>query len=206
MRHKIVLPVIMIFLLSLFFPQCSRAPKQRTLILNKIKKVAKLATVKFVIKKVVAGKKQKKLLLFNLKKANFLAYTKAFIEAGIDLNKIEPGDIKVDDKQVELTLPPVEVINFSYPPEEMKPDMNYTEDKFLNKFDLDDIENFYRMAEAEIRAYVNYLGIKDAAEEKTRIFMEKLLSQMGFEEIYIHFKSSNKPLMIYDPDIFQKEE
>ncbi|NIM13988.1 MAG: DUF4230 domain-containing protein [Candidatus Aminicenantes bacterium] len=207
MRHKIVLLVIMIFLLSLFFPQCSRAPKQRTLILNKIKKVAKLATVKFVIKKVVVGKKEKRLAFFiQLKDATFLAYTKAFIEAGIDLNKIEPDDIKVDNKQVELKLPPVEVVNFSYPPEEMKPDMQYTENKFLNKFKLSDIESFYRMAEAEIRAYVNHLGIKEAAETKTRVFMEKLLKQMGFEEIYIHFKSSNKPLMIYDPDVFQDKD
>ena len=206
MRHKIVLLAMMIFLLSLFFPHCSKVQKQRALIVNKIRKVAKLATVKFVIKKVVVGKKEKKILfLLNLKNAKFLAYTRAFIKAGIDLNKIEANDIKVDNKRVEIKLPPVEIVEFSYPPEEMKPDLKYTANKFLNKLTASDIESFYRMAEAEIRAYINYLGIKEAAEEKTRFFLEKLFIQMGFEEIYIHFKPSQKPLMIYDPELFPEK-
>jgi hypothetical protein len=194
----------MLFLLNLFFPHCSNAPKKKTLIIDKIKTVAKLSTVEFVIKKIVVGKKKKKILyFFNAKDARFLAYTKAIIKAGITLNKIEDDDIKIEDSQVIIKLPPVEILDFSYPPEEMKPDMKYTGDKLFNRFELSDIESFYRMAEAEIRAYVNHLGIKEAAEEKTRLFLNNLLNQMGFKKIHIHFKPSNKPLMIYDPELLK---
>ena len=44
------------------------------------------------------------------------------------------------------------------------------------------------MAELDIRNNLKYTGITEATEIKTRLMMEGLLKNLGYEEIYISFK------------------
>jgi len=50
-----------------------------------------------------------------------------------------------------------------------------------------DMEEFFRMAELDIRAQLPYMGIVESTENKTRQMMEVLLRSIGYQDIYITF-------------------
>lgn len=170
------------------FCSCKRN-KARYLVISKIQNASKLATTESTLDKIVFGTQEKKLFwLIRLNEARFVAYTKATVLSGIDLNEINPDDIKIDEQRIEILLPHVKVLDFQYPFSSYKIDSTVTENAFLNKLDIKDHEHFYRLAELDIRNNLSHMGIKEATEEKTRILINGLLKNLGYEEIYIRFK------------------
>ena len=181
----------------------SCAKDKRYLVVSKIRQAAKLATTETTIDKIVFGTSDRKLLgIIHINTAQFAAYSKAIIKSGIDLNNLKPEDVRIDGKRIEIRLPHVEVINFSYPFKHFKIDESITEDKFLNTIDIFDQENFYRLAELDIRNNLKYTGIIKATEVKTRLLMEGLLKNLGYEEIYITFKEG---VLIKELDLTEGE-
>ena len=164
--------------------------------MSKIQAAAKLATCETTIDKIVLATEQKKVIkwLGGKKQAVFLAYSQATVKTGIDLDKLTRDDIKILEKSITINLPSVEVINFSYPSEKFVIDSLITERTLFDNITIQEQEVLYREAEADIRANLQYLGIRQATEEKTRKLMEGLLRNLGYEEIYITFK---KEEMIY---------
>ena len=162
---------------------------QRYLVVSKVKSVANLATTETIIDKVVLGTQEKKLLgLLKINKAYFAANTQAIIKSGVDLSLLEEKDVNIEGKRITLNLPHIQVLDFSYPFSSYKIDSTITKNKFLNRIDIMDHERFYMMAELDIRNNLKYTGITEATEIKTRLMMEGLLKNLGYEEIYISFK------------------
>lgn len=178
----------LIFLSILAIASCNKEDK-RYQVVSKIKSAAKLGTTETIIDKVVLGTQEKRLLgLIKINKAHFAARTQAIITCGIDLNKLAPEDFDINKKRIEIELPHVEVLDFSYPFSRYRIDSTVTRNAFLNKMDILDHEKFYMLAELDIRNNLKYTGIKTATEQKTRLMMEGLLKNLGYEEIYITFK------------------
>ena len=126
--------------------------------------------------------------MVRLNSARFVAYSHAVVKTGIDLQKLQPGDIKTDGKMISIELPHVQVLSFSYPSDQFRIDSSITRDAFLNDITVYDIEYYYQLAEIDIRNKLQYMGVKEATENKTRLFIEGLLRNIGYEEIYISFK------------------
>lgn len=176
-----------LFIIAVFC-SCKRN-KERYIVISKIQSASKLATTESTLDKIVFGTQEKKLFwLIRLNEARFVAYTKATVLSGIDLNELNPEDIKIDEKRIEILLPHVKVLDFQYPFSSYKIDSTVTENAFLNKLDIKDHEHFYQLAELDIRNNLSHMGIKEATEEKTRILIVGLLKNLGYEEIYIRFK------------------
>lgn len=179
--------LIIIFLSVITFTTCKQ--DERALVVGKIKSANQLATTEFTIDKVVFGTREKRLLrLIKLNEARFLAYSQAVVKTGIDLNKLKPEDITIEENMISLELPPVEVLNFSYPAERFRMDKEISDNAFLNKLTIEDYEYFFRQAELDIRQNLQYLGLVEATEEKTSTLMQKMLKMLGYEEVYISFK------------------
>ena len=179
-------------ILFLFLSVCSCKKDKRALVVGKIQAASKLATTEFTIDKIVHGTKTKKLFwVVKLSEARFLAYSKANIKTGIDLNKLKPEDIKIDRNRIELQLPEVQVVNFSYPPREFKLDTEITDNKFLNVISLEDQEEFFRRAELDIRNNLEYMGLVETTQQHTRSMLTGLLKSLGYKEIYISFVNDN---------------
>ncbi|MCX6580668.1 MAG: DUF4230 domain-containing protein [Candidatus Aminicenantes bacterium] len=104
---------------------CNRTD-ERGQIISKIKKVARLATVEFTIKKTLYVKKEKKIFFIKVKDATFLAKTQAIITAGIDLDEIQSGDIAIRDDSIQIYLPAIRILNFSYPFRDVAVNLDYT--------------------------------------------------------------------------------
>lgn len=174
-------------LIIALFVSCNKEDK-RHLVVSKIQSVNKLATCEAVVDKVILGTKEKRLLgLITINEARFLAYSEAIVKTGIDLNKLKPEDVKIEGKRIELKLPAVEVLDFSYPFEKYRIDYSITRNAFLNSMDIMDHERLYQEAELDIRKQLPYLGIRSTTEMKTRLMVTGMLKNLGYEEIYISF-------------------
>lgn len=161
----------------------------RGMVVGKVKKASKLATVEFTIDKLVYGVKSKRLLwVVKLNEANFLAHSQAFVKAGIDLEQLKEEDIKIEGKKISLLLPHVQVINFSYPAEKFVMDTIISGDAFLNNIRLEDQEEFFQEAEIDIRNSLKHMGIVEETQKKTRVMLEGMLRNLGYTEIYISFR------------------
>ncbi|MAQ75936.1 MAG: hypothetical protein CL613_06365 [Aquimarina sp.] len=189
MRTKLIYILIFIATMVLLF-SCKK--DNRALVVGKIQAASKLATTEFTVDKIVHGTKTKKLFwVVKLNEARFLAYSKALIKTGIDLNKLKPEDIIIDGESIQLKLPEVEVLNFSYPPREFKLDEEITDNKFLNVISLEDQEEFFRRAELDIRNNLEFMGLVETTQQHTRTLLTGLLKSLGYTEIYISFVNNN---------------
>lgn len=180
-----------ILVIAMSFSSCQEKTKFE---ISKIKSVSKLATVEFVVSKTVYGHKDRRfpLIPIRLNRASFMAFTEARIKAGINLAKIKQEDISIKGSSISLKLPPIEILNFSYPAEGFIEDTLFTDQsKFLNKITIEDQEHLFRQADLRIREQIPKLGIEVAAEESARILLEGLLEAMGFQEIYLEFSTTN---------------
>lgn len=173
---------------------------KRTLVISKIQSVSKLATTETIIDKTVVGTKTKSVLgLIRLNQANFVAYTEATVKTGIDLQKLSEYDVRVDGKEISLHLPPVEVLDFQYPFQKFVVDSTILDDSWINRFDIVNYEEFYRQAELDIRNNLQYTGIVDVTQNKTRLLLTSILKNLGYEAIFIDFEPTKqlfKPLKI----------
>ena len=186
-----------IFLLFIFitaFSSCKK--KERALVISKIQSASKLATTETTLDKVVFGTQEKKLFwLIRLNEARFVAYSQATVLSGIDLAELSANDVNIDFPKIEILLPPVKVLDFRYPFDKYKIDSSITENAFLNRMDIADYEKFYQLAELDIRSNLSRMGIKEETENKTRALLTGLLKNLGYEEIYIRFKKTDKPFI-----------
>ncbi|WP_417588763.1 DUF4230 domain-containing protein [Owenweeksia hongkongensis] len=184
-------PYLIILISSLLFISCKE--DKRGLVVGKIQKASELATTEFTVNKLVHGTKTKKIAwVFKLNEARFLAYSQAKIKTGIELGRLRKEDIEIDGDIISIMLPPVKVVNFSYPPESFYLDSLISDpNQFLNKISIEEQEHFFREAELDIRNNLKYIGIVETTQQNTRILLTRLLSSLGYNEIHINFKNDS---------------
>lgn len=181
---------LLLVLIIIPFLSCNN---NRGLVVSKIKSVAKLATTEFTINKTILATKEKKLLhIIPLNTAVFVAYTKATVKAGIDLQKLKKEEIVIKGNTISIKLPPVEVINFSYPFESFRIDkeISTSDESFWNKITITEQENLYREAELDIRDLLMQIGVVERTEANTIQLLTNLLKHLGYNEIDIEFEKS----------------
>ena len=201
-RPPFVMMLLVVINLSLLLA-CKQ--EDRALVVGKIQSAADLVTTEFTIDKVVFGTKTKNLMWFKFNEANFMAYSQAKIKTGIDLTKIQEKDVVISEDKIELKLPSIEVINFSYPPSSFEEDSLISDPKvFLNKINLEDQEEFFRLAELDIRNNLQYMGIVKTSQDHTRQMFRLMLRSLGYREIYISFQ--NDELIIPQVNLMQMPE
>lgn len=189
------------FALTVLLLSCQK--DQRPLVVSKVKAAAKLATTHVTIDKFLFATKEKRFLFFiKLNEATFGAQTEATIKLGIDLGKIKKENVDVTPTSVSIKLPPVEVLSFDYPFEKFRVDSTLWDNAFMNKINIADIEDIYRQGESDIRANLKYMGVLEQTQDNTRKLMTRLISGLGFEEIYIDFEDQDEIIeQVIDPSV-----
>lgn len=184
-------PYLILLISSMLFISCKE--DKRGLVVGKIQKASELATTEFTVNKLVHGTKTKKIAwVFKLNEARFLAYSQAKIKTGIELGRLRKDDIEIEGDIISIMLPPVKVVNFSYPPESFYLDSLISDpNQFLNKISIEEQEHFFREAELDIRNNLKYIGIVETTQQNTRILLTRLLSSLGYNEIHINFRNDS---------------
>ena len=65
-----------------------------------------------------------------------------------------------------------------------------------------DIEDIFRQGENDIRANLKYMGVLEQSKENTRKLMTRLISGLGYEEVYISFEDQDEIIkQVVDPPV-----
>lgn len=165
---------------------------KKGIIISKLTKASELATVEVVLVKHIYNTDDLNSFFNNLfgNDQLFLAKTEARIKLGIDLSEISSEDIEIRGVRLELNLPPVKVINFSYPIENATIDENVSVvnlDK-LDKTKANTLDEIFMASELNIWNNIDKLGLHEEVEDKTRNILTTIFKQMGFTEIIVKFE------------------
>lgn len=119
------------------------------------------------------------------------------VNAYVDFSKIKDGDIVVDStgKQVTINLPlpqldkPSLDTSHSYVFDQSKGVVNHIGDLFGSN--PNDINRLYNLASDKIAQAATQSDLINRAETNTRLMLESLLKQLGFERVTIKFPPSS---------------
>ena len=180
---------IIILLSCTILLSCSK-PQDKTFVVSKIRSASKLATTEVILNKIVWTDIKGRRIHGLFKKDNILMFnTEATLKLGVNLNKLNENDIMVFGDSIVITLPKVEILNFSYPHEkyeQLYPISNFDVIKSNNK--VEKLDMIFREAETDIRNKVKFLDLETITEQKTRQFLSKFLAQSNYNNVVIKFK------------------
>ncbi len=177
--------------LLLFIISCSHSSDE-VQVVNTLKNASELATTEFVITKIISSTKSNKVLGIRITAdATFMANSEASVKTGIDLKEFGAKDIKIKGKRIEIQLPEVKILHFSYPPNKIEVIKKFSRRNYFNSFTIEERDALYREAEATIRQNLHAYGITETTENNTRKLFTHLLKKLGFKDIEISFRKSS---------------
>src|SRR5690242_8129079 len=145
-------------------------------ILKQVQTLDDLVTVKYVLEKVV--------ILEDVKwygENRVLLVAHGVVKAGIDLKRITPGDVTIDDKKIVMRLPPPQITD-AYLDEPKSQVVDHTTG-LLRAFDKDLEQTARQNAVDDIRRAARNDGILDEADKRARLELELFLRQAGFQQV-----------------------
>jgi len=145
-------------------------------VLTQIQGLAQLVTVKYVMEKVV--------ILEDVRiygESRVLLVAHGVVKAGVDLSKIERGDIEVDGTNVTIRLPRCTITDVYL--DEDKTQVLEHSTGLLRRFDKDLQQNARREGLDAIRRAARDSGILDEAQTRAELQLRLFFSQFGFTEI-----------------------
>lgn len=161
------------------------APYASATLLQQVKTVSQLVTVQYVIEKVIVVEDVK--WIAGLGDNRVLMVAHGIVKAGIDLERLQPGDLQVQGKAITLRLPNPQITDA------------YLDDKqthvverstgLLREFDKDLEQTARQNAVEDIRRAARTSGILKDAQDRAQLQLRVLLLQLGFERV--EFRASN---------------
>lgn len=120
---------------------------------------------------------------------------KVILKAGIDLNELDFNSwvINEENKTISIILPSPKVLSYNFPPEGIN--VAYEEVGILrSKFTESERIKVLQIAENNLQKEIPSLGIIDEAKRSAYNFFVPLYKSIGFEQVYIEFKSTQGKL------------
>ncbi|MDP5169426.1 MAG: DUF4230 domain-containing protein [Bacteroidia bacterium] len=175
-------------LFSLLFGCKPDYSAQEQELVSRLQASSQLATVEMVFTKVVRGTKSSTFYGIPTGHSDFLAETEAHAKAGIDLSKVSVGLIDWETGSIELVLPPPAIISLDIPAESFQVNEEVTKDYYFSELSSEDMDNFYRKAENEVRAELRRMNLEETARQKTESFLRAFLAKSGFKSITFRYQ------------------
>ena len=157
-------------------------------VVRQIQSLNELVTVKFSLEKVVVLEDAK---WYGDNRVTLIAH--GTVKAGIDLQKLQPGDIAISDRKIRLTLPTASVTD-AY--------LNDRETQVLERttgmmrvFDKALEQEARKQAVGQLIVAAKKSGIVAEAQDRAKLQLIALLLQAGFDEVDVEFRTELPPLM-----------
>ncbi|MBA2330538.1 MAG: DUF4230 domain-containing protein [Bacteroidota bacterium] len=174
------------FLLLVFF-SCKKE-NQSAAILMAIQQNGTLVTSEYVVNKIIKANDNQ--TWYKLGDRKILMSCEARIKAGVSLQNVKAEDVVVDERNIHIQLPAVQLFSINIPPESIR--IHHLEVGLLrDEFSTSEREKMLSQAETQIRNLSDSLGILKNAQENASAYIMNLMRQSGFETVTINFK--NRP-------------
>lgn len=168
-------------LLGLLLPGwLDRAPRPHLLdtatVIRQVQPLAQLATVQFVLEKVVAFEDAKW-----YGDNRVLLVARGVVKAGVDFSRLQPGDVELRERGVTLRLPPAVITDAYLDDQGTKVIERST--GLMRVFDKQLEQEARRLAVEDIKRAARQSGILKEADDRARLQIAVALRQLGFESV-----------------------
>jgi hypothetical protein len=150
-------------------------------VLKKVETLAQFVTVKYSLEKVVVFDDAK---WYGNSRVVLVAH--GVVKAGVDLDQIEPADIRISGKSISLALPRPRVMDV-YLDDRQTQIVDWSTG-LLRVFDKDLEQSARRQAVEDLRLAAMQNGILNDAAERAQSQLKILLYQLGFADIELRSK------------------
>jgi len=145
-------------------------------VVEQIQTLSDLVTVKYVVEKVVVLDDAK---WYGESRVLLLAH--GVVKAGIDLQRLKPGDVVVSGKKISIHLPPP-VLTDAYLDDRRSQVIDHTTG-LLREFDKDLEQTAREQAVLDVRAAAIQNGILNDATERAQLELALFLQKAGYQEV-----------------------
>jgi hypothetical protein len=145
-------------------------------VVEQIQTLSDLVTVKYVVEKVVVLDDAK---WYGENRVLLLAH--GVVKAGIDLKRLQPGDIVVSGKAISVHLPPPQLTD-AYLDDQKSQVIDHTTG-LLRTFDKDLEQTAREEAVLDVRRAAIQNGILNDASERAQLELALFLHQAGYEQV-----------------------
>ncbi len=145
-------------------------------VVEQIQTLSQLVTVKYVVEKVV--------ILDDARwygESRVLLLAHGVVNAGIDLKKLNPGDVVVSGKSISIRLPPPELTD-AYLDDRRSQVIDHTTG-LLRTFDKDLEQTAREDAVVEIRSAAVQNGILNDASDRAKLELALFLNKAGYQQV-----------------------
>ncbi|MBI5386739.1 MAG: DUF4230 domain-containing protein [Verrucomicrobia bacterium] len=164
------------------------APLNTATILQRVQALSQLVTVKYVLEKTVVLDDPKYLGgLIPLGENRLILLAHGEVKAGVDLSKLQPGDVSVSGRRIALTLSRA-VMTDAYLVEQHTRVLDWKTGLFRS-FDKELEQTARRYALSEITRAARQSGIEEEATERARQQLADFLTAFGFESVEVRSRS-----------------
>jgi hypothetical protein len=147
-----------------------------TSVVHEVQSLSDLVTVKYVMDKVVVLEDMK---WYGESRVLLLAH--GVVKAGIDLKRLEPGDVEISGKKISLRLPMPQITD-AYLDDKASQVIDHTTG-LLRLFDKDLEQTARQNAVDDIARAARQAGILTDADKRAREELQTFFKQAGFEQI-----------------------
>jgi hypothetical protein len=148
-------------------------------IITQVQGLAELVTVKYVMEKVVVIEDVK---VYGENRVLLVAH--GVVKAGVDLSKLQPGDLRLSNGKIEVTLPNAAITDVYL--DEQKTEVLEHSTGLLRRFDKDLQQTARREGVDAIRRSARYSGILEDAQTRAEQQLTQLFRHLGFEQVEFH--------------------
>ncbi len=154
-----------------------------TAVVQQVQTLSDLVTVKYVMQKIeiVDSPPTSTLGQFVQGDSRVLMLAQGVVKAGIDLKKIQPGDVSVSGKKISIKLPPPQITDAYLDDSQTKVIERTT--GFLRSLDKDLEQVTRQNAVADIERAARANGILNDADERAKLEMAAFLHEAGYEQV-----------------------
>jgi hypothetical protein len=145
-------------------------------VVRQVQPLADLVTVKYVMDKVVVLEDVK---WYGENRVLLLAH--GIVKAGIDLKRLQPGDVSISGKSITLRLPPAQITD-AYLDDKDSRVIDHTTG-LLRSFDKNLEQTARENAVNDITRAARHAGILDEADQRARAELTTFLKRAGFESV-----------------------
>jgi hypothetical protein len=149
-------------------------------IVHEIRSLARLETIQFSLEKIITAETRQGVFEWLVgDRLIFVAHGEVI--AGIDLNKLDPGDLVVKDAVLYVTLPEAEIFITALDNEQ-----SYVYDRDTGLFTHGEVNletEARQVAEREIEKSALEDGILELAQQNASSFLDRLFRDLGYPEV-----------------------
>jgi hypothetical protein len=152
-------------------------------VIERIQKLQRMETVVFNMDKIVTGEKDNPILPDFIAGDRLLMIVHGQVVAGIDFTRLKSSDIKIQDKNIHVHLPPAQILITRLDNARTKVYSRNT--GILVRVDPNLETQVRQEAEGELLQEAAVGGILNTARDNARVTVTTLLLGLGFEKIEV---------------------